>query len=102
MYRHSTIDTKSVTCDVPGIWQTEKGDASCDFISGTKASQWSHIEHEFTLLFCDTGSKFCWHEAWCDRLGSNIAAGHFASGTQSQGDDSCFVCAVVSLSSRSQ
>src|SRR5262245_7344308 len=102
MHRHSTINTQSLACDVSSIWQTEKGDGGCNFIGSTKASQRGAIKHEFALLFCDIRSEFCWHKAWCDRIGSDIATSHLASCTQRQGDNSCFRCTVVSLSSGPQ
>src|SRR6266849_7955698 len=58
MHRHSAIDTKSLARDITSFWQTEKTDGSCDFIGGTKASQWGGLEHEFALLFCDARGEF--------------------------------------------
>src|ERR1700736_418660 len=99
MHRHSTINTKSLACDISGLWQTEKADCSCHFIGRTKPSQWGIIQHKLALLLCDNRSKLCRYKPWSDGISGDIPTCHLAGCTQSQGDDSGFRCTVVSLSS---
>src|SRR5260370_7715028 len=82
MHRHSTIDTKSLARDITSFWQTEKTDGSCDFIGGTKASQWGVLEHEFALLFCDAGREFLRYKTRSNTIAVNFSNGHFTSRAQ--------------------
>src|SRR5438045_1414355 len=88
MHPHSAINTKSLARDITRVRQTEKADGSCEFIGSTKASHWGVVEHEFALLLCDNRGELRRHKAWSDCIGGDIATGHFAGCTQSQGDDS--------------
>src|SRR5579885_224064 len=102
MHGHATIDADNLAGDVASLWRAEESDRRSHLFRGTEAAQGRDIEHCLLLLLRQGGGEFGWDEARSHNIRRDIAAGHFARGTQGQANQARLRGAVVSLAGVAQ